>query len=274
MSRTSFFSIILLFSASLLSGCGFHLPDEVSTANAIPELRVTGDWHHPFFRKTVDLLRVRGVKVYTDGYGQDGVDGNDPSLPTLSVPAPSVSQPLMSVNTYMSALEYSLIVSTADILTIPGHRPILMRNSLTRTYLNKAGRALATSNEYEEILDETYQELASQLVMRISYLGRQSDPDAVTLTPAQLTEAKDDPASKIDPKNIPAGMTLMDALRMRDENDAETGEQIELGQLNNGSKILNSNSPNNETNLNRSYNLPKVKPVLKNEAPELDDSDF
>lgn len=269
-SFRSLFRIVAIFFATiLLSSCGFHLPDEVSTASAVPELKVTGNWHHPFFRKTVDLLRVRGVKVYTEGYGTDGIDGDNTSLPTLSIPAPSVSVPLMSVNAYMSALEYSVIVRTADILTIPGHRPLLMRNSLTRTYLNKSGRALATSSEFKEILDETYQELASQLVTRISYLGRQSDPDAEQLTPAQLNEAKDDPSSKQDLTNIPAGMTLMDALRMQDNNDLTSGKSTSLDELNNGSKILNSTQ-----DTQRSYNLPKSKPVLKNEAPDFDEDNF
>lgn len=268
------FASCLTVAALTLSACGFHLPDEVSLAQTVPALKVSGNWHNSFFRKTVDLLRVHGVKVYTDGYGDDGVNGKDPTLPELSIPTPRVSTPLVSVNVFMSALEYNLIVSTADILKIPGHRPLLMKNSLTRTYLNKSGKALATSNEFQEMLDETYDELASQLVMRISYLGRQSDPDSEVLTPAQLTESKDNPQSKIKDDAVPAGVTLMDALRYQNEKEISEGKQYSVSDLNNGSAVLNSQEDRDEQYLNRSYSLPKINPKLKDEAPEINDEDF
>ncbi len=275
MRKPSLIAPLFIAASLLVSACGFHLPDEVATADAIPQLKVTGDWHNSFFRKTVDLLRMRGVKVYTNGYGTDGIDKNDKKIPTLSVPGPSVSAPLMSVNAYMSALEYSLIVRTSNILSIPGHRPILMRNALTRTYLNKSGKALATSNEFQEMVGETYDELATQLVNRIAYLGRQSDPDASPLTPAILTESKDDPSSKVSIEELPEGTTLMDALRIQNEiESANAKEATPLSKLNNGSAILNSQEDRDNLYLNRSYSLPKVKPTLKGAAPDIDESNF
>lgn len=247
----------ILAMGIMLSGCGFHLQDEVSLAEAVPELKVTGDWHHPFYRKVVDRLRVSGVKVGTKGYGDDGVDMNDASIPELTVPAPTISNPVTSLNIYMSSLESNLIVSTANILNIPGHRPLQMKNSLTRSYLNKTGKALATSNEYQIVLDETYDELASQLVTRISYLGRQSDPDSKVMTPAELTESNDDPSTKVQEEVVPEGMTLMEALKAKNAQEAAEGKRTELSELNNGAAILEHN-----------YELPKTKPVLKNEAPD------
>ena len=275
MFKPSFIAPLLLAASLFVSGCGFHLPDEVATVDAIPKLKVTGDWHNSFYRKAVDLLRMRGVKVYTTGYGTDGIDENEKDLPTLSIPGPSVSAPLMSVNVYMSALEYSLIVSTSNILAIPGHRPILMRNSLTRTYLNKSGKALATSNEFQEMVGETYDELATQLVNRIAYLGRQSDPDAEPLTPAQLTESKDDPSTKVTIEELPEGTTLMDALRIQNEiESANAKEATSVSKLNNGSAILNSQEDRDERYLNRSYSLPKIAPKLKGAAPDIDADNF
>lgn len=257
MRKSSLLAALLLASGLMLSGCGFHLQDEVSLSEAVPELRVSGDWHHPFFRKVVDRLRNSGVRVATSGYGDDGVDMGDSSIPELTVPNPSVSQPLVSVNAYMSALEYNLIVRTANILNIPGHRPLQMRNALTRSYTNKSGKALATSNEYQIVLDETYDELASQLVTRISYLGRQSDPDSKVMTPAELTESADDPSTKVEEDVVPEGMTLMEALKAKHEQEVAAGKRTELSELNNGAAILE-----------HSYELPRTRPVLKNEAPD------
>ncbi|MDY6323022.1 MAG: hypothetical protein SPL30_08970 [Succinivibrio sp.] len=241
--------------ALLLGGCGFTIPNETQVKGALPELNVTGSCRSPYFRAVTAKLRLAGVKVHTGCETTDPLS-KDPQVPSLTVPEPGVSVPLMSVNAYQGAIEYNMIVSTASVLTVPGHRPILMRNAITRAYMNKSGRALATANEFESMLNETYDELARQLMIRLSYLGRQSDPGSKVPQPSELTESSDDPSSKVTDQ-LPAGMSLMDALRYQAEQEQKDAQSVTLEELQNAPSILDHR-----------YELPKTAPKMRNEAPE------
>lgn len=245
--------------ALLCSSCGFHLPNENTLSSTIPALNVYGSYHHPFYRKVVQKLKAYGVEVNAQGTAQREAP-QDPALPTLEIPKPDVQIPLVSVNSRLDAEEYNVIVSVSSTLNIPGHRPLLMRNSLTRSFLNKSGRPLSSNNERDLVIDESYDELASQLVMRLSYLGRQSDPQAEFATPRELLIAQDDPGSFIEVSTLEEatrGMTLLEALQYSDSQEAAAAPKVTLEELNNGAEVLK-----------RSYNLPKTAPRLKDEAPE------
>ena len=133
-----------------------------------------------------------------------------------------------------------------------------MRNTLTRTMLNKPGHALATSNEQSIILNETLDELASQLVTRLSYLGRQSDPDAIKLTPANLVIADgEDPKDKVKTLGeLSSNMTLLEALQYSNSVEDSLGDKTNINDLNNANKILDATK----------YQLPKTEPVPKSEV--------
>jgi outer membrane lipopolysaccharide assembly protein LptE/RlpB len=242
-------------AALLLQGCGFHLPSEATLAETIPVINFTGDERGPFGRSVIKKLRTAGVDVRTSK-SKDHPLSKDPAVPQLQLAGPSVSAPLVSVNSYLSATEYNMILNASGILRIQGHRPILMRASITRSYLNKTGAALATSIEFDNIYKESCEELATQIVTRLGYLGRQSDPNDKAPTPAELTVSADDPSTQLKDEPV-AGMTLMEALRYQGEQEKQSGKSTTLDQLNNGSAVLKG-----------THDLPKTKPVLKNEAPE------
>ncbi len=243
------------FAAALaLQGCGFHLPSEATLSETMPVVNFEGNERGRMGRAVIQKLRVAGVDVRTR-QSREHPWSKDPGVPQLQVSDPSVYAPLVSVNSYLGASEYNMILRSSGILRVQGHRPILMRASITRSYLNKSGAALATSNEFDNIYRESCDELAAQMVTRLGYLGRQSDPNDKAPSPAELTVSTDDPSTALKDEP-PAGMTLMEALRYEGEKEKQSGSGTTLDSLNNGSAVLEG-----------THDLPKVKPELKNEAP-------
>ena len=247
--------------ALLATGCGFHLPNQAKLDDTMPEVVVTGDYHDQFYKLVVRRLRVT-VYAQDSGYSPTD-DERAKDLPTLILPRPNVLDEVVSVNSRAQSLEYALVVSVAPTLAIPNHRPIMMRNSVTRSVLNKPGQALASDTEKAIVIQETKEDLADQLVMRLSYLGRSSDPDASVPQPAELILAQgessaQDTAAVTQATTQTQGMTLLEALQQQDQYESAQGTQLTLDQLNNGQRILN----------NKSYELPKVKPEPLHQAPE------
>ena len=122
-----------------------------------------------------------------------------------------------------------------------------MRNTITRTTFNKSANTLASNNESDILVRECFDLLSSQLVDRINYLGKMSDPDEPMPNPAELLV------------DTGSDMTLLDALRLNKAVEESAGKNISLSELNNGSAVLNAN---------HTYELPRVVPKLVNEAPE------
>lgn len=241
-----------------LSGCGFHLPHEDKLGDTLPKLNVTGAYNSKFFRLVVQKLRASGVEVNA----QTGSNVIDPksAVPTLEIPGVGVSAPRITINSLADTLETAVIVSSACTLRIPNHRPILMRNSITRSKRNKSGYSLASDNEFDIIVDETVDELSSQLILRLSYLGRQSDPNEHVSTPGELVIAKDgsNEPEDLSLQSAPEGMTLIEALQYQNDIEAAKANTTTLDELNNGKQILDQ----------RSYELPKVEVKRVHQAPE------
>lgn len=254
--------LLLALGVSFLGGCGFQLPNQSQLQDTFKNINVSGDYHDPFYKKVVHNLEISGIKInpqFSSDYKAQE------SIPTLVIPSPTVSTPIASINANAETLEYQIIVTTNTTLKVPNHRPIMMRNTLTRTLLNKPGLSLATSNEKNIILDETLDELASQLVTRLSYLGRQSDPDAIKLTPASLVIADgEDPKQKEKTlREVASDMTLLEALQYSNSVEDSLGRKTNIDDLNNANKILDVTK----------YQLPKTKPIPTSEAHQKLNSD-
>ena len=200
--------ILITCVSFVLAGCGFSLPHQTKLSEAMPEIVVTGSYHHPFYKMVVQKLRLSGVNVISQN---SPTVPKDADLPSLMIPSPSVSN-------------------------------------------------LASHNEINIVINETYDELSSQLVMRLSYLGRQSDPDARVPQPGELVLV---PSEGDDPESIEIqtsgyeGMTLIEALKAQDTAEKATSSEVSLDNLNNGQDVLNHRPQ-----------LPKVAPKLLHEAPE------
>lgn len=252
MLKTAKLILVISFSC-LLNACGFELPSQEDLSKAVPKLNVEGDYHSSFYKYVVQKLRMAGVEVNSQNsdYYQ-----NDSEVPTLMIPTSHVETKVVAVDSMAQSLEENMLISVAATLSIKGHKPILIKNSLTRSILNKSGFALASQTEKDTVIDETYQELASQMVLRISYLGRQSDPTSKIPQPADLLVNED---SDFAPQSsIYEGMTIIEALQAQDHLESAQGTQVTLDELNNQQEILgNSTTPK----------LPPIKPVLRHEAP-------
>ena len=156
-----------------------------------------------------------------------------------------------------------MVVKANASLQLPNYnRRIIMSNTITRSTLNKADNTLASTNEQNIIRYECYDELSDQLISRINYLGKQTDPNSPDLTVAELLLAKGENNSDIVIEKG-GNLTLYEALTEQDNKERENASSVTLNELNNGSKILNSKD---------SYRLPKTRVNLPHQAPELDES--
>ncbi len=245
--------LILAGCALLLNACGFHLSNQTRISEVVPVIVLTGEYHHPFFRMVKQRLELNGIEVITQDSPVEP-DKPDAGVPVLMIASPHLSREGVSVDSRARSLEYNMLVETAATLFIPNHRPILIKNSLTRSALNKSGRSLASETERSVVDTETMEELAAQLVQRIGYLGRLSDPNTIDPTPAELTLNEDENIA-IPDRGSTRGMTLLEALRAQDEADAAAAVSIDAASLNNGSEVL------------KTPRLPRVAPKLAQPAP-------
>ena len=205
-----------------LSACGFHIPNQNRLGSTLAEIDVTGAYHDKFYKMVVQKLQVRGVKVNYQGTANRKFKSRK-DVPSLEIAGPSVSMPIVSVDVFGSAKEYNI-----------------------------------SDNERQILIDESLDELSDQMIRRINYLGKQSDPDASKATPAQLVLAKDEDNNEVYIDNSPS-MTLIDALKAQQVQEKYEADSVALSELNNGIRVLNPE---------KQYKLPKTKIKMVNEAPD------
>ena len=251
--KRQFLSAGILCSAIILSACGFHLPNQAKLDKTIPEINVIGDYHSDFYKMVVTRLKANGVTV--NAQSSDFYPKVNQEITTLMIPEPTITDNVVSVNSRAQSIESAIVVSVAATLSVPNHRPIVMRNSTTRSVLNKPGHSLASDVEKEFVVKETQGQLADALVLRLGYLGRSSDPDAVAPQPGELVLTDEE---NIQLTNQRAGMTLLEALQAQDSYESATAPSVTLDELNNGTQILD-----------KEYQLPKVKVERLHKAPNI-----
>lgn len=246
-----FMNVLIIGSMALIvNACGFHLPNQTKMSESIPNISLCGDYHDKFYKLVKRDLTVNGVNIIESC----DFDNSQDSIPQLMVPAVTTEEYVVSVDSKAQAIEYNIIVKSNATLLIKNHRPITIRNSLTRSTLNKAGHSLARENESRLLIQETTEELANQLVMRIGYLGRLSDPDAQTLEPADLVNAEGETPISVKDNSKP--LTLIEALQKQDQVEQQNATRVTLDTLNNGNTILdNPKLPPVEVNLVHDYPL-------------------
>lgn len=246
-------SVVLLLSALMITSCGFHLPNQAKLDKTIPELNVIGDYHHPFYKMVVNRLKANGVNVYAQN--SDYTPNSKDNISTLMIPEPQISDNVVSVNSRAQSIESTIIVSIAATLSVPNHRPILMRNSTTRSILNKPGQSLASDTEKSIVITETQEQLADALVLRLGYLGRSSDPDSAIPQPGELIVSDEEQITLVPHTS---GMTLLEALQSQDHYESANSKSVSLDKLNNGTEILQ-----------KTYQLPKSKIERLHKAPNI-----
>lgn len=249
---------------ALTTACGFHFPNQGQLSSTVSRMNVNGDYHGRFYKMVVAKLKIRGVLVNEMSCNNRGNFKNFEDVPTLTIVEPSVSTPINSIDAHGAALEYSMIVKANASLQLPNYsRRIIMSNTITRSTLNKADNTLASTNEQNIIKNECYDELSDQLIARINYLGKQTDPNSPDLTVAELLLSEGENNSDIVIEKG-SNLTLYEALTEQDNRERENANSVTLNELNNGSKILDPN---------KNYRLPRTRVNLPHQAPELSELD-
>lgn len=259
----------------LASGCGFNLPNQAPLDETIPEIVVTGDYNSDFYRKVILRLKANGVRVHAQS--SDHEPENNGTIPSLMIPHPDISDNVVSVNSRAQAIENAIVIYVAATLSVPNHRPIVMRNSITRSVLNKPGQSLAADTEKSTVIEETLSQLADDLVFRLGYLGRSTDPDVAVPQPYELLSSDEE---SIDPGERSTGMTLIEALQAQDSYESANGTVVTLDQLDNGNALLRRTpataapvgaplpgDPGEHVRKARKWELPDVRPERLHKAP-------
>lgn len=243
--------LFICIGSFVLSGCGFHLPNQTKINEALPTINVVGSYHHPYYKMVVNRLKANGVNLIIQDI--DYTPKQDDQYPTLLIAQPSIQEEVVSVDSRAQAIESDLFISTASTLYLPKHRPILIKNSFTRSFLNKPGQSLASDVEKGTIILETEEELADQLVIHLSYLGRMSDPDYKAPLPSDLVYVEGEEQSELvaSPQSNYDGLTLIEALQIQDLEEKSAAQTVSLDEINNAKTILNNK-----------YQLPKQAPTI------------
>ena len=100
-----------------LSACGFHFPNQNRLGNSLNAINVSGDYHDRFYKMVVNKLKVRGVKVNDQNHDNrifTPIDG----IPSLTITSPSISTPIVSVNSRGAVFEYNYIVKYLSLIHI------------------------------------------------------------------------------------------------------------------------------------------------------------
>ncbi len=229
--RIALLSLLFVLS-TFLSACGFNFPNQIKLSEAIPSITVIGDYHHYFYKSVIHELQLSGVKV---DYQKSGYtpDTKNTKNPILYIAEPLVEKPVVAVDSKGQALEYNLFIKIAATLKIAKNKNVLIKNALTRSIVSKTGQSLATANEEAILAKETYQELATQLVLRLSYLGKLSDPDSTRLKASDLV-ADGNEIIELDSDNT---MTLIEALQNQDLREKEAAKIVSLDEINDNKSI-------------------------------------
>ncbi|MGN0902954.1 MAG: LPS assembly lipoprotein LptE, partial [Succinivibrio sp.] len=217
-----------------LTSCGFHIPNQGRLGSTVTAINVKGAYHDTFYKMVVHKLKIRGVQVNDLNSDNALTYTKIEDIPTLTIKAPSMSLPINSIDSRGAAREYNVIITSNAVLDIPNHNhPIVMKNGITRSTLNKADNALASSNEQDIMKRECYEVLAEQLISRVNYLGKLSDPDAPDAKPAELLLAKGENNEDVY-VDYSQSMTLLEALQAQDSAEKATATTVTLDELNNG----------------------------------------
>ncbi|MEE3421160.1 MAG: hypothetical protein VZR11_00350 [Succinimonas sp.] len=182
----------------ILSGCGFHLPQDEKLSDSCPELILAGDDNDIFYKILEEKLILSGVKVtpvigsYTSYLKGD--------IPVLSCGPMQGNSKVLSVAGNAQNLEYTYKTSVACNLFTPGHRPYAIANTLNRSYLNRSGVTISTDAEKSVIIEESAENHADMVLIRLSnvqgVLPRLASQDAAAGAASDGVRVVFDPTSE------------------------------------------------------------------------------
>lgn len=169
-----------ILTASLLTGCGFHLRGDYSIPEELNTLSLTSyDSYSTFTRMMKGQLRMTEINIVPPAE----------NVPNLHLISESVSERTLSLYQNTRAAEKEITFNASYRVTAPEVGAKTFSTSVTRSYLDNPLSALAKSVEREMIEDEMRKLAATQIIRQMARL--KADLEQNTQTPNAL-DTEDD----------------------------------------------------------------------------------
>ncbi|MCW8332643.1 LPS-assembly lipoprotein LptE [Vibrio paucivorans] len=161
ISKSSIKVTSVVFLASLLSACGFHLRGDYSVPEELNTMSVTSyDQYSTFTRAVKGQLRMSEIEIVSPAA----------DVPNLHLMVEGVGERTLSLYQNTRAAEKELTFRASYRVTIPELGSKVFRTSVTRSYLDNPLTALAKSVERDMIEDEMRKLAATQILRQMARL--------------------------------------------------------------------------------------------------------
>jgi LPS-assembly lipoprotein len=153
-----------VMTMALLSGCGFQLRGSNNIANNIEALTVTSGQQHS------KLARALEAEMREQHISDTGTKAWN-----LVILDQNIKQNVLAYNDSDNAALFEIELVVQFTVTNEKGETVIAPNSerVVRPYEPNINRALATDRETKLLLDETYREMASDLLRRIDFIAGQ-----------------------------------------------------------------------------------------------------
>ncbi|CAH0538995.1 LPS assembly lipoprotein LptE [Vibrio marisflavi] len=163
---------IVLFSALLLSACGFHLRGDYSVPAELNKMSVTSyDQYSVLTRDVKNQLRLSKVDLVSPAE----------DIPNLYIMSESTATQTLSLYQNTQTAEQQLKMTVSYQVTIPELGSKTFTTTVTRTYLANSLAALAKSVEVDMLENEMRKTAAERILTQMSRLKANIRAGSMTL---------------------------------------------------------------------------------------------
>ncbi|MCL9782824.1 LPS assembly lipoprotein LptE [Vibrio sp. S4M6] len=179
--------VTVLFSALLLSACGFHLRGDYSVPAELSKMSVTSyDQYSVLTRDVKNQLRLSKVDLVAPAK----------DIPNLYIMSESTGTTTLSLYQNTQTAEQQLKITVSYQVTIPDLGSKVFTTTVTRTYLANSLAALAKSVEVDMLENEMRKTAAERILTQMSRLKANIRAGSMTLTDDGEDAAQSVPASE------------------------------------------------------------------------------
>ena len=161
LTSNSFKLACVVFSASLISACGFHLRGDYSVPEELSMISITSyDQYSTFTRVVKNQFRLNDVELVLP----------NEEVPNMHLLGEGVGERTLSLYQNTRAAEIELTFRASYRVTIPELGAKTFSTSVTRSYLDNPLTALAKSVERDMIEDEMRKLASTQIIRQMGRL--------------------------------------------------------------------------------------------------------
>lgn len=241
--------LTLILGITTLVGCGFHLQNSNKLAENYPQIIIYGNNNDLLYKELHKELILEKIEVIeTEAKISDSIKGD---IPVLSCSPMAGASKEVSVGSNSQVLEYLYQNRISCSLFVKGKKPYVIKSSINRAYLNKAGTKIATDAETKTIDEESAKTLTKNIIYRLrnSHLSFENEKKAQEKT-------------KVEKIKI-----VIDAFNKENSETFEISNEEELKALE-----MNFNSGNNTNlSLSPSSTVEKDDLIIDEDLQTIDD---